>query len=209
MVDDTQFPAPDVALLSEDGNELALTSLHGAPVVLFFYPRDNTPGCTTEAKDFSAELSAFKALGVQVFGVSKDSLASHEKFRLKQALSVHPNFVQGLSNLGAALNKRKRFDEAMPHLKHAINLEPEFAVAYFNLGNSYFGMKQFADAEKAFNTARQQGVDFLSLHWKLHAIYLDSGRKDKAIRELELILEIDPLDQEAADKLATLKKKAL
>ncbi len=124
-----------------------------------------------------------------------------------QALQVYPNFVQGLSNLGAALNKVQRFNEALPHLKRATDLDPEFAVTHFNLGNAYFGLGQFEKAEQAFNTARTQGVDFLSLHWKLHEIYKNSGRKKEAIRELEMILEMDPMDQEAAEKLKSLKPK--
>jgi peroxiredoxin Q/BCP len=62
--------------------------LKGQAFVLFFYPRDNTPGCTTEAKGFSADMSAFEAAGARVFGVSKDSLESHGKFRAKQELTV-------------------------------------------------------------------------------------------------------------------------
>ncbi|RFP89439.1 peroxiredoxin [Rhodobacteraceae bacterium 63075] len=88
MTDDTQFPAPGFTLPSDDGNDISLSALRGAPVVLFFYPRDNTPGCTNEAKDFSRLLGEFAALGVTVLGVSKDSLASHAKFREKQALTV-------------------------------------------------------------------------------------------------------------------------
>ena len=56
--------------------------------VLYFYPRDNTPGCTTEAKDFTKALPRFKKLGARVLGVSQDSLSSHEKFRDKQALEI-------------------------------------------------------------------------------------------------------------------------
>ena len=56
--------------------------------VLYFYPRDNTPGCTTEAKDFTKALPKFKKLGARVIGVSQDSLASHEKFREKQKLGI-------------------------------------------------------------------------------------------------------------------------
>lgn len=56
--------------------------------VLFFYPRDNTPGCTTEAKDFTAALPKFKKLGARVIGVSQDSLASHEKFVARQGLKI-------------------------------------------------------------------------------------------------------------------------
>ena len=88
MADDTQFPAPDFTLPSDDGNEISLSALRGAPVVLFFYPRDNTPGCTNEAKDFSRLQGEFAAIGVTVLGVSKDSLASHAKFREKQALTI-------------------------------------------------------------------------------------------------------------------------
>lgn len=88
MTDDTQFPAPGFTLPSDDGNDISLSALRGAPVVLFFYPRDNTPGCTNEAKDFSRLLGEFAALGVTVLGVSKDSLASHAKFREKQALTI-------------------------------------------------------------------------------------------------------------------------
>ncbi len=125
----------------------------------------------------------------------------------KQALMVYPNFVQGLSNLGAALNKVTRFEQAVPHLRRAIDLNPEFAIAHFNLGNSLFGLKQYEKAEQTFNTARTRGVDFLSLHWKLHEIYLKSDRKKEAIRELEKILEMDPMDKTAADKLQSLKPK--
>jgi thioredoxin-dependent peroxiredoxin len=56
--------------------------------VLYFYPRDNTPGCTTQAKDFTAQSAKFKKLGVRVVGVSQDSVASHEKFREKQGLNL-------------------------------------------------------------------------------------------------------------------------
>jgi peroxiredoxin Q/BCP len=56
--------------------------------VLYFYPRDNTPGCTTEAKDFTKALPRFQKLGARVLGVSQDSLTSHERFRDKQALRI-------------------------------------------------------------------------------------------------------------------------
>lgn len=126
----------------------------------------------------------------------------------KRALDIHPNFVQALSNLGAALNKNSQYRQALPHLKRAIDLDPEFAVAFFNLGNSHFGLDKFKEAEEAFNTARTRGVDFLSLHWKLHEIYLKTGRQKEAVRELELIIEMDPLNTEAAEKLKALKPES-
>ena len=81
-------PAPDFALPADDGSTVSRSSLAGAPFVLFFYPRDNTPGCTTEAKAFSALKPEFDALGIAVYGVSKDSLKSHAGFRAKQGLTV-------------------------------------------------------------------------------------------------------------------------
>lgn len=62
----------------------SLTALKGTAFVLYFYPRDNTAGCTQEGLDFSANYAAFRKLGVPVFGVSGDTLASHEKFKAKQ-----------------------------------------------------------------------------------------------------------------------------
>lgn len=80
--------APDFTLPQDGGEPISLSDLAGAPVVLFFYPKDNTPGCTTEALDFTALLPEFQALGVHVLGVSKDSLKKHENFRTKHALGI-------------------------------------------------------------------------------------------------------------------------
>jgi len=85
---DLPRPAPDFTLPADDGNKITLSTLAPAPVVLFFYPRDNTSGCTKEAVAFSHLKPEFDALGGQVFGISKDSLASHAKFRTKQNLSI-------------------------------------------------------------------------------------------------------------------------
>ncbi len=79
--------APAFALESADGGTVKLADLSGKPVVVYFYPRDNTPGCTLEAQDFRAAMPAFKKLGVTVLGVSKDSIASHCKFRDKYKLT--------------------------------------------------------------------------------------------------------------------------
>jgi peroxiredoxin Q/BCP len=87
-VTDTKTPAPDFTLPQDGGDPVTLSDLRPSPVVLFFYPKDNTPGCTTEAIGFSEALAEFDALGVKVFGVSKDSITSHEKFRAKKELSV-------------------------------------------------------------------------------------------------------------------------
>jgi peroxiredoxin Q/BCP len=80
-------PAPAFTLPSSDGGDVSLASLRGSPVVIYFYPRDNTPGCTIEAQDFRDAMPGFATLGAKVFGVSKDSIASHCKFRDKYRLS--------------------------------------------------------------------------------------------------------------------------
>jgi peroxiredoxin Q/BCP len=80
--------APDFTLPETDGTEVTLSGLRPGAAVLFFYPRDNTSGCTKEAIGFTESKDAFDALGVTVFGVSKDSLASHKKFQDKQSLTV-------------------------------------------------------------------------------------------------------------------------
>ncbi|MEO0633676.1 MAG: peroxiredoxin [Pseudomonadota bacterium] len=85
---DISSPAPDFTLPQGDGTDVTLSALRGGPVVLYFYPRDDTPGCTKEAIAFSEHLAAFEAAGAKVFGVSKDSVASHAKFSAKKDLSV-------------------------------------------------------------------------------------------------------------------------
>lgn len=80
--------APDFTAPIEDGSELTLSSLRGGALVLYFYPKDNTPGCTTEAKDFTAMGAEFEAAGARVIGVSKDSVKKHANFIAKQELGV-------------------------------------------------------------------------------------------------------------------------
>jgi thioredoxin-dependent peroxiredoxin len=79
--------APDFTLAADDGKKLKLSSLRGEPVVLYFYPKDDTPGCTREACAFRDRKSALAKLRAHVLGVSADDVASHEKFRDKFALN--------------------------------------------------------------------------------------------------------------------------
>jgi len=85
---DVSQPAPDFTLPVTGGGDVTLSALKGAPVVLFFYPRDDTPGCTKESIGFSEHLEAFTAVGAKVFGLSRDTMAKHEKFHAKHGLSV-------------------------------------------------------------------------------------------------------------------------
>lgn len=80
--------APDFTLPRDGGGEVTLSALRPAPVVLFFYPRDDTSGCTKEAVAFTGLKEAFDAAGVHVLGISKDSVTKHDKFRDKHGLAV-------------------------------------------------------------------------------------------------------------------------
>ena len=79
--------APDFELPTEDGS-VRLSQFRGRPVVVYFYPKDDTSGCTAQARDFSALSPEFKAAGVRVIGISPDSPVSHAKFRKKHDLDV-------------------------------------------------------------------------------------------------------------------------
>ena len=78
----------DIALEATDGNIYKLSDFKGQKIVLYFYPKDNTAGCTLEAKDFTALKDDFKALGYKVIGVSKDTIRKHHNFIEKQDLNL-------------------------------------------------------------------------------------------------------------------------
>ncbi|GIV15546.1 MAG: putative peroxiredoxin bcp [Armatimonadota bacterium] len=80
-------PAPDFALPATDGSTVRLSDLRGKKVVLYFYPKDDTPGCTKEACSFRDNLGALQSMGVVVLGVSADSVVSHQKFAQKYGLN--------------------------------------------------------------------------------------------------------------------------
>lgn len=80
--------APDFSLVTDQG-PIKLSKMKGKTVVLYFYPKDDTPGCTTESKDFSCMVDDFKAAGAEVIGISILDVASKAKFRKKHDLTVH------------------------------------------------------------------------------------------------------------------------
>src|SRR5262249_15691905 len=80
--------APDFALPADNGETLKPSRLRGKPVVLYFYPKDDTSGCTSEAKDFTELAPQFRKAGVEVIGISPDSVESHAKFHKKYGLKV-------------------------------------------------------------------------------------------------------------------------
>ena len=79
-------PAPDFELESDTGDKVKLSQFRGRPVVLYFYPKDDTPGCTTEACEFRDAYDVYRERGAEVIGVSPDTVTSHEKFKSKYQL---------------------------------------------------------------------------------------------------------------------------
>jgi peroxiredoxin Q/BCP len=80
-------PIPNFSLPATDGSVVNSAALKGKITVLYFYPKDATPGCTRESQDFRDQAKAFEKLGAVIYGISRDSLASHQKFKAKESLS--------------------------------------------------------------------------------------------------------------------------
>ncbi len=87
MIPSENTPAPDFSLPDETGKSHKLSDYIGKPVILYFYPKDDTPGCTVEACSFRDNYKEFKDVGAVVLGVSPDSIRSHAKFKEKHSLS--------------------------------------------------------------------------------------------------------------------------
>ncbi len=80
--------APDFTLPRDGGGTVSLSALRPGKVVVYFYPKDDTPGCTKESIGFTEQLDAFKAAGCEIIGISKDTVAKHDKFLAKHSLGV-------------------------------------------------------------------------------------------------------------------------
>jgi peroxiredoxin Q/BCP len=93
--------APDFTLPGDGGTDISLADYRGQYVVLYFYPRDDTPGCTTEAKDFTSVSADLAKLNAAVIGMSKDTPAKHDKFIAKHDLGVRLASDEGGTTLGA------------------------------------------------------------------------------------------------------------
>lgn len=123
--------APAFKLASHHGGKVASSDLKGKWVVLYFYPRDKTPGCTTEAKDFRDAIANFEELGAIVLGVSKDTIVSHEKFAQKHelpfALLSDPEGSM-LEKYGAWGEKKLYGKTSMGIIRTTVLIDPEGRV---------------------------------------------------------------------------------
>lgn len=102
---------PEISLPATSGVEINLAEQKGQPLVLYFYPRDNTPGCTQEGQDFRDKIEAFKALGAKVLGVSRDTVKKHENFKAKYAFPFEllADSEETLCNAFAVMKDKKMF----------------------------------------------------------------------------------------------------
>jgi len=134
--------APPFSLPATGGRAVSLAGLKGRTVALYFYPKDDTSGCTREAQDFNALRDAFAACNAEVIGVSADSLASHDKFRTKYGL-----------DLTLASDKEKRALEA-----YGVWVEKSmFGVRYMGMERSTFLIDRDGRIARVWRKARVRG----------------------------------------------------
>jgi thioredoxin-dependent peroxiredoxin len=124
--------APAFTLKAADGSKVSLTGLKGKYVVVYFYPKDDTPGCTVEAQDFNKALGKLDKLGAAVVGISKDSLESHCKFRdkhkLKFPLLSDPD-GEVIEKYGAWGEKNMYGKKSMGILRTTVLIDPQGKIA--------------------------------------------------------------------------------
>jgi peroxiredoxin Q/BCP len=125
--------APEFAINIADNSILTLEKLSGKFVVLYFYPKDNTPGCTIEARDFNSSLPEFKALNAEILGVSKDDLKSHNKFSDKYSLQFDlGSDIEGKMcvDYGVWVEKSMFGKKYMGITRATFLIDPEGQIAY-------------------------------------------------------------------------------
>lgn len=125
--------APAFSLKNQDGKAVQLADFAGRWVVLYFYPHDDTPGCTTQACDFTADLAAFEGLDATVIGCSPDSPESHQKFIKKRALTIpllsDPEHVT-LEKYGAWGEKNMYGKKSMGVIRSTVLIDPAGKIAH-------------------------------------------------------------------------------
>ncbi len=125
--------APEFCLPNQDSEEVCLRDLQGSWVVLYFYPKDNTPGCTTEAIDFTALKSEFEKEGATILGVSPDSVKKHQNFITKKELGItllSDEDKEVLKAYGVWQLKKNFGKEYMGVVRSTFLIDPDGKIAY-------------------------------------------------------------------------------
>ena len=125
--------APGFCLLDADEKDICLKNYHGKWLVLYFYPKDNTSGCTREAVDFTAAQENLRSLGAEVLGISRDSPASHRKFAKKHGLGVKLASDQDhkvTEAYGAWATKKINGKESVGVVRSTFLIDPQGRIAY-------------------------------------------------------------------------------
>ncbi|UTW08608.1 peroxiredoxin [Pseudomonas benzenivorans] len=135
-------PIPDFLAQATSGQQVQLSALRGQQVVIYFYPKDSTPGCTTEGQGFRDQYPAFQAANTLVFGVSRDGLKSHENFKCKQAFPFE-------------LISDK--DEALCQLFDVIKLKKLYGKEYLGVDRSTFLIDQHGVLRQEWRAVKVPG----------------------------------------------------
>lgn len=125
--------APDFTLSDQNGKQVSLSDFLGRKVVLYFYPKDNTPGCTRQACAFAGAYAEFQSLGVTVIGISKDSVASHVKFAQKYELPfvlLSDPELQAISAYGVWQEKKMCGKVSMGVVRTTFIIDEEGKIAH-------------------------------------------------------------------------------
>lgn len=144
--------APDFALKNQDDIEVRLSDFIGSKVVLYFYPKDNTKGCTIEAKDFTALENDFLNKGFNIIGVSPDSVTSHKNFINKQALKITllSDENREVASLYGAYGMKKNYGkESMGIIRSTFIIDEEGI-----LRNVMYGVKATGHAQRVFDALK-------------------------------------------------------
>lgn len=115
------LPVQDFDLPSTGGKSFQLSATRGKPVVLYFYPKDSTPGCATEAQQFRDLYAEFQSVGCKVYGVSRDSLKSHENFKAKQGLPFEllSDSDEAVCNLFGVIKMKQLYGKQVRGIEHS------------------------------------------------------------------------------------------